>query len=698
MDTDFSYNYLDESRREIRLITLLPSEDDEGQIACWLETASLDDEPEYAALSYVWGDPDDTTEILVNDVAFSATTNLASGLLHFRRYGLGLPGQEDVASLPRLWVDAICIDQQDMAERNQQVALMGDIYTKASYVLTWLGLPGSRSINTAIRLIRDFYQAIPSRLRQEVLHTLENRGEEYHAAEGRINHNSGDQLDLEAGDGADPETELIQKGLEWISEHPELHPQAHKDYGAWNSVMALTDRSYWQRMWIQQEMVLSRGFGATTLVRCGAEAAPFEEVILFMTLISALDSRGIGPSEFSPSKWNAVTTLSYPHILDLVVNMRAVWKRAVPSPDLILLMALQCQATDPRDMVYGLRSLLHLKLDVDYHKTVRQVYLDWHAEALEQSQARGELETCGINWAGRGLSWDNPRDLPSWLPDLAIMHKGHHVHYERSSAKLGPGGWFQLPGAEGQQFSDDGVLSVYGVTCDQVCGGSLAMLGDEKSSRSEALREVLIDYILEMKTRDHPTGLPPLQVFFYTVHQGIDPDTKRPFSPRLDPTSISAWAFRFTLLYGHKTDPSQDWSHVDLEAAGGMWAYLDSRFRGTADEFENEQWEPLKDLGRGMSDDATRQRYYSLITNTERFLKNRAIFFTTQGYIGIGPKYMRHEDQLCVINNCPLPVILREEGPGHVLVGAAYVYGLCTNEWHDMVQSGQVNLERFEIH
>lgn len=59
---------------------------------------------------------------------------------------------------------------------------------------------------------------------------------------------------------------------------------------------------------------------------------------------------------------------------------------------------------------------------------------------------------------------------------------------------------------------------------------------------------------------------------------------------------------------------------------------------------------------------------------------------------------MRHEDQLCVINNCPLPVILREEGPGHVLAGAAYVYGLCTNELHNKVQSGQVSIERFEIH
>lgn len=69
-DTRPLYYSLDESRRLIRLLTLLPCEDDEGQIACQLETASLADGPEYAAMSYVWGDADVTTEILVNNIAF----------------------------------------------------------------------------------------------------------------------------------------------------------------------------------------------------------------------------------------------------------------------------------------------------------------------------------------------------------------------------------------------------------------------------------------------------------------------------------------------------------------------------------------------------------------------------------------------------------------------------------------------------
>lgn len=95
--------------------------------------------------------------------------------------------------------------------------------------------------------------------------------------------------------------------------------------------------------------------------------------------------------------------------------MRALWKRGVPSPDLVPSLAQRCDATDPRDMVYELRSLLHPKVDVDYDKTVREVYLDWHAAALDCCRARGELETCGMNWAGRGISEENVRDNPPFL-------------------------------------------------------------------------------------------------------------------------------------------------------------------------------------------------------------------------------------------------------------------------------------------
>ncbi|KAF2432246.1 hypothetical protein EJ08DRAFT_585818, partial [Tothia fuscella] len=74
----------------------------------------------YVALSYVWGDPNDTTDIMVNGHTIPITVNLASALNAFRSNIL--PKSEAWGSsdqLPeRLWADAISINQNDLQERN----------------------------------------------------------------------------------------------------------------------------------------------------------------------------------------------------------------------------------------------------------------------------------------------------------------------------------------------------------------------------------------------------------------------------------------------------------------------------------------------------------------------------------------------------------------------------------------------------
>lgn len=82
------YTPLDEFRNEIRLVVILPSKDDDETVSCKLQTASLDEKLEYAALSYVWGDPTITKDIIVNGLPFAATTNLGSALWHMRKYGI----------------------------------------------------------------------------------------------------------------------------------------------------------------------------------------------------------------------------------------------------------------------------------------------------------------------------------------------------------------------------------------------------------------------------------------------------------------------------------------------------------------------------------------------------------------------------------------------------------------------------------
>jgi Heterokaryon incompatibility protein (HET) len=91
--------------------------------------------PKYQALSYTWGSPDITKTIAVNGALVDVRQNLYDALFNLNE----LP---EWGAEVWLWVDAICIDQQNLQERTSQVRLMDFIYTRAQCVIIWLGLPG----------------------------------------------------------------------------------------------------------------------------------------------------------------------------------------------------------------------------------------------------------------------------------------------------------------------------------------------------------------------------------------------------------------------------------------------------------------------------------------------------------------------------------------------------------------------------
>lgn len=95
----------------------------------------------YAALSYCWGQSTNPQYIVCNDVLMPVTQNLYHALLQFisEMFWDESPHREPQIASWRLWIDAVCINQQDLSEKNQQVAMMGDIYRTASLVVVWLG-------------------------------------------------------------------------------------------------------------------------------------------------------------------------------------------------------------------------------------------------------------------------------------------------------------------------------------------------------------------------------------------------------------------------------------------------------------------------------------------------------------------------------------------------------------------------------
>ncbi|KAF2032829.1 HET-domain-containing protein, partial [Setomelanomma holmii] len=183
------YPAIDLCSQQIRLFKLYPRPAETkpyGHFQC----ATLAALPAYTALSYSWGDTIRLRQIAVGrNVWITIRNNLYEFLCQ----------RSSSMSEPELfWIDAICIDQSNVQERNHQVNLMKQIYVKASRVCIWLGVEAE---------------------------------------------NSSLAMDYLCAKGAQ---KLRRKGFGY-------HPFWTKEEG--KALAELCERPYWRRMWIVQEVV-----------------------------------------------------------------------------------------------------------------------------------------------------------------------------------------------------------------------------------------------------------------------------------------------------------------------------------------------------------------------------------------------------------------------------------------------------------
>lgn len=201
---------------QIRLLRILPVLV-EGMIQCDLVTREFPTKAEvespgydhsaeevgYSALSYEWGLETFGGWILVNDCCLSVGRNL----LDFLFAAYARQRKDDVSSL--LWIDAICINQEDIAEKEKQIARMDHIYQLASSVLIWLGKEDLEFKHTSTVDLYNMYLAEADSLKDRV-------------------------------------------PFLWYDVYPkELFPSMA-------SMINIVHKSYWERMWIVQEVVLLR--------------------------------------------------------------------------------------------------------------------------------------------------------------------------------------------------------------------------------------------------------------------------------------------------------------------------------------------------------------------------------------------------------------------------------------------------------
>jgi hypothetical protein len=157
------YNPLVAANNEFRLLTLRAGEPGDA-IATTLAHFPFHEAVPYYALSYTWGDAADVRYILLNGWEVPVTANLEVALRALRK------PEEDCC----FWIDALCINQNDMHERNSEVLRMRDIYERADLVVAWLG-PGNARSDSVIDFINTNTDAILARAEEVMAEEVKTR-------------------------------------------------------------------------------------------------------------------------------------------------------------------------------------------------------------------------------------------------------------------------------------------------------------------------------------------------------------------------------------------------------------------------------------------------------------------------------------------------------------------------------------------
>ncbi|RDW56543.1 heterokaryon incompatibility protein [Coleophoma cylindrospora] len=391
-----------------RILVLEPSLDFASTIKGELLHADLADHPPFEALSYVWGQSSETRPLEVGGRTFNATVNLERALRYLR-----LPNTSR-----HLWVDAICIHQTDDAEKSNHIGYMSEIYRRCTTDLLWVGEQHEIIDNAVVAM--EYYGNL---LRLD--ETLRN----YYTDENY--------------------------GTEKAKEEKKLE----------NYLQCLfADLAVWKRVWIVQEIA----FAPSVLLVAGHSMLLWEKVEDFLDADAYVEQYGIpdafhGPfsHDISVRSW-ANGAIAYPQIMS---HQRRVVRDSGQGDGSSLLDVLArfryTDSTDPRDKIYGLLGLVSEKLDIeiDYSRSVNDVYMDCMKRLIEHSQNLDLL--CQTPWELYGNK-DRSTDLPSWAIDFANPGNSTILFAQRSIFNAG-GDKLDLPIA-----ISDGILKLSGV-----CLGSL---------------------------------------------------------------------------------------------------------------------------------------------------------------------------------------------------------------------------------
>ncbi|KAI9651345.1 hypothetical protein NHQ30_001385 [Ciborinia camelliae] len=396
MSANSIYSDLNPSRQEIRLLEIITTA---PNTIYKMRTVSLLDSPTFCALSYVWGSPVTTEEIIVNNSTIPITQSLADALKYIPMHWESIIEHEDTEPL-LLWADAICINQNDTQEKNHQVPLMKRIYSSAEHTFCSLISGASSLIVTAI----------------DTLNLIATR-----AAESGFDPDLGEQ---------EAKTDWMLDELECFGPDPDWREGMAIKQTHSKALYEFLSLPYWTRVWIFQEIVVSKHM----VVFHTSRAMEFSKLLFLLHWFDALSVQ-TRPEEIDLTLWELITLVNFRLVLVQMNVARDFYRQQHANVLMLGLVAGSLESSNPKDYIYALLGITGMDIAPDYstRTSVAAVYIEFFEKLFNfmlgfdsrDSMCRSccvSLEDL-IYFAGFANKHPEVPTLPSWVPNFPGFYK-----------------------------------------------------------------------------------------------------------------------------------------------------------------------------------------------------------------------------------------------------------------------------------
>lgn len=715
------YRPLNPAIDEIRLLTSFEIDGEDG-VACRLITVPLRDCPPYTALSYVWGKATNPVSIRVDDQDFQATASLALALRCIPQHWKSKYPSRVLGEL-RVWADAVCINQHDLAERAQQVQLMDRIYSGAELVMCWMPDGIRQPLDP-----RPFSDDIQDDLLSIAFRTLELINSELRLVEAEV---EGTLWDIELDD---------ERLVHWLAKCPELSETIPDNVWPswrnrnWEAVRHFLGLQYWQRVWIFQEIVLAQEALLICKSSCISLTDAIDRVFCWFDLLELCDLSP--PSFISPDLWQSLISGSGLSRVTLTGHLDTWKRRRMEIPTLswrIFYKAGSLAATDPKDHVYGLLGVTGIDIRVDYsdQTSVAKVFHDvtaaWLKDyASQKGDTAAEVAVSGMKelWflglAGlrRNCNHNSCRNFSSWAPNFP------HFHHDRSDYVF-----FTKVKADDGVFSYDQCLKM-----SYIQGPSLFVTGLSIDSVRETYPQVVkssdIFGLVSDLFRKHVSEFSELRprrrllrdLFELLCWSDLPNSILNARLHVSDPSSFEYLAFACAFVWavlsggfqyctaierlGLRSDTETGFLHSLRETFLDLEEGFDEDYKeeGAGDFARNpSSW--LQDLvdcevtGEMPKESKLASCCRRMTTYIETDgLDDCSLFRTSRGYFGLASKkIIVRGDLVCALKGYDSVACLRENGDHFLYVGDTKVQGMMEGQAAKLLKEGLAEVQQFEL-